>query len=44
MMDEPALAARLAARGREHVMQRFSWDTITSTLVDVYQRVTARGV
>lgn len=42
MMDEPALAARLAAQGREHVVQRFSWDTITSTLVDVYQRITTR--
>jgi glycosyltransferase involved in cell wall biosynthesis len=39
--DDPALALRLAARGREHVMQRFSWDTIIETLVDVYERAAA---
>ena len=42
MMDEPALAARLAAQGRTHVMERFSWDTITGTLADVYQRAVQR--
>jgi glycosyltransferase involved in cell wall biosynthesis len=41
MSDDPALASRLAEQGRRHVMERFSWDTITSTLVDVYTRVTA---
>jgi glycosyltransferase involved in cell wall biosynthesis len=38
--DDPALASRLAEQGRRHVMERFAWDTITSTLVDVYTRVT----
>jgi glycosyltransferase involved in cell wall biosynthesis len=40
MMDDPALAQKLAEQGREHVRERFSWDAITDSLVDVYTRVT----
>ena len=38
--DRP-LAARLAEEGKRHVKERFSWDTITDSLVQVYQRATA---
>jgi glycosyltransferase involved in cell wall biosynthesis len=41
LSDDPALARRLAEQGRRHVTERFSWDSITNTLVDVYTRVTA---
>lgn len=37
---EPALGARLAAAGREHVLREFSWSTITDHLLGVYREVT----
>lgn len=33
------LAARLAAQGRERVLERFSWAHITGELIDLYQEV-----
>ena len=41
LMDDPALAARLAEDGRAYVAERFSWDTIVAQLVGVYEGVVA---
>jgi glycosyltransferase involved in cell wall biosynthesis len=37
--DDPALAARLAAAGRAHVLEEFSWETIIDRLEGVYREL-----
>lgn len=37
--EDPALARRLADRGRRTVAERFSWDRITEDLIAVYRQV-----
>jgi glycosyltransferase involved in cell wall biosynthesis len=41
LMDDPALAARLAEDGRAHVEAQFSWDAIVAQLAGIYQSVAA---
>ena len=41
LMDDPALAARLAEDGRTLVAERFSWDTIITELTGIYETVVA---
>lgn len=38
---DPALAARLAAAGREHVQERFAWPALISSLAGLYERLAA---
>jgi glycosyltransferase involved in cell wall biosynthesis len=38
LADDPELAQRLAREGRQHVMQRFAWDTVIDSLEQVYRR------
>lgn len=39
-VDDPQLAAKLAARGRAHVEREFSWPVITDRLIALYGRLT----
>jgi glycosyltransferase involved in cell wall biosynthesis len=38
-MNDPELAAQLATRGRTHVLEEFSWKTITERLEAVYREL-----
>jgi phosphatidyl-myo-inositol dimannoside synthase len=38
-MNDPARALRLAAAGRDHATEEFSWDSIIGRLVEVYEDV-----
>ena len=39
LLNEPALAARLARHGRNWVMERHSWDRSAGLLADAYSRL-----
>ena len=39
LLNDPALAARLAAAGHEHVRQHFSGQVVAQRMVDVYRQV-----
>lgn len=41
-VEDPRLAAALAARGRAHIEREFSWPVITERLVTLYERLRAR--
>jgi glycosyltransferase involved in cell wall biosynthesis len=42
VLDDPALAAALAARARELVVARYDWDAITARLLAAYREATLR--
>lgn len=39
LLDEPALARRLARQGREHVQHLFTWEAVTDRVERAYRRV-----
>jgi glycosyltransferase involved in cell wall biosynthesis len=41
LLDDPALAARIGAAGRERVLQRFTWRSAAEQTVDVYRSTIA---
>jgi glycosyltransferase involved in cell wall biosynthesis len=43
LIDEPALAAKLAEQGRRYVEDAFSWNTIVDRLTAIYRRVERTG-
>jgi glycosyltransferase involved in cell wall biosynthesis len=40
LLDDPALAERLAANGYERVRREFTWDIARQALLDVYESAT----
>lgn len=43
MLDQPELAARLAAEGREKARRNYDWTTISRRLLDLYEDVAGRS-
>ena len=41
ILDDPALAQAMGAKGKEKVRQKYSWDAIAQAHVDLYQRLIA---
>ena len=41
LVDDPALAGRLAAAGRDEILSRFTTDAMTRKLEDLYERLLA---
>jgi len=41
LLEDPDARARLGSRGRQRILQQFSWDRAASALADLYRRIMA---